>query len=193
MPPKRCRSTRNSSPPTKNCWPRRRNCQSLNEELTALNSQLQETLDGTAPPPMTCKNVALTAPTLPRCFLDLDLNIRFFHPRGAPDLSRDPDRCRPSAVRLGIRLERRRHRSGLGRAVLASSEPVEREIEGKEARWFLRRVQPYRAEGARVEGVVITYVDITERTAHQRRSGHRHDRGGPRHARQVALSGRRKP
>ena len=30
-------------------------------------------------------------------------------------------------------------------------------------RWFLRRIQPYRTEGGRVEGVVITYVDITDR------------------------------
>ena len=40
--------------------------------------------------------------------------------------------------------------------------PVEREIEAN-GTWFIRRVLPYRTEDKGVEGVVITFTDITER------------------------------
>ncbi|WP_407811006.1 PAS domain-containing protein, partial [Staphylococcus aureus] len=49
------------------------------------------------------------------------------------------------------------------RAVLAKPHPIEREIETPEGKWFVRRILPYRAAGDRIEGVVITFTDITER------------------------------
>ncbi|KPQ16819.1 MAG: chemotaxis signal relay system bifunctional protein-glutamate methylesterase / methyltransferase Che [Rhodobacteraceae bacterium HLUCCO18] len=135
--------------------------QSLNEELTALNSQLQETLERHRTTANDLQNV-LYSTDVATLFLDLDLNIRFFTP-AARQIFRviQTDVGRPLSDLASVSKDDDIEADC--RAVLASSEPVEREIEGKEARWFLRRVQPYRAEGARVEGVVITYVDITER------------------------------
>ena len=41
--------------------------------------------------------------------------------------------------------------------------PIEREIDGHGRRWFTRRVLPYRTADNRIDGVVITFQDITER------------------------------
>ena len=52
---------------------------------------------------------------------------------------------------------------GDARAVLRDGAPVEREIEGQNGAWFVRRILPYRTLDRGVEGVVITFTDITER------------------------------
>jgi two-component system, chemotaxis family, CheB/CheR fusion protein len=49
------------------------------------------------------------------------------------------------------------------RAVLQNFAPIEREIEGQSGVWFMRRTLPYRTHDGRVEGVVITFTDITDR------------------------------
>lgn len=40
---------------------------------------------------------------------------------------------------------------------------VEREIRSAEGRWYLARLQPYRTLEDRIDGVVLTFVDITQR------------------------------
>ena len=47
--------------------------------------------------------------------------------------------------------------------VLQTLEPIEREIEARSGAWFIRRILPYRTQDSAVEGVVITFADITER------------------------------
>ena len=41
--------------------------------------------------------------------------------------------------------------------------PIEREIEARSGAWYIRRILPYRTQDNGVEGVVITFADITER------------------------------
>ncbi len=41
--------------------------------------------------------------------------------------------------------------------------PLEREIEAQSGAWYVRRILPYRTQDNGVEGVVITFTDITER------------------------------
>jgi len=49
------------------------------------------------------------------------------------------------------------------RVVLEKLAPVEREVASESRRWYLRRVLPYRTPENHIEGVVITFVDITAR------------------------------
>ncbi|MCC5997432.1 MAG: response regulator, partial [Oceanicaulis sp.] len=135
--------------------------QALNEELTALNGQLQETLERHRTTANDLQNV-LFSTDVATLFLDTDLNIRFFTPAAravfrviATDIGR------PLADLAA--LARDHNLAADARSVLKTSEPVEREIQGAKGVWFLRRVQPYRADGGRVEGVVITFADISER------------------------------
>jgi two-component system CheB/CheR fusion protein len=49
------------------------------------------------------------------------------------------------------------------RAVLQNHAPIEREIKAQSGAWFMRRILPYRTQDDRVEGVVVTFVDVSER------------------------------
>ena len=52
--------------------------------------------------------------------------------------------------------------------MLARLSTVDREIESTDDRWYLTRVLPYRALGDVIEGVVLTFIDITERKRAER-------------------------
>jgi two-component system CheB/CheR fusion protein len=135
--------------------------QSLNEELTALNGQLQETLERHRTTANDLQNV-LFSTDIATLFLDLDLNIRFFTPAARAIFRVIPtDVGRPLADLASV--SRDGDLAEEARAVLASHSASERETAGEGGKWYLRCIQPYRAEGGRVEGVVITYTDITER------------------------------
>lgn len=135
--------------------------QSLNEELTALNSQLQETLERHRTTANDLQNV-LYSTDLATLFLDIDLNIRFFTPAARAIFRVIPtDVGRPLADLAAV--ARDDDLTSDARNVLKNFDPIERETAGLAGQWFTRRVQPYRAEGGRVEGVVITYIDISER------------------------------
>jgi PAS domain S-box-containing protein len=47
------------------------------------------------------------------------------------------------------------------RQVLSSLMPSEKEVGASDGRWFLRRVVPYRTVDNRIEGVVITFTEVT--------------------------------
>jgi two-component system CheB/CheR fusion protein len=49
------------------------------------------------------------------------------------------------------------------RAVLDNLVPIEREVQSRNGRWYLMRMRPYRTVEDKIDGVVITFVDITER------------------------------
>ena len=46
---------------------------------------------------------------------------------------------------------------------LRSLRSLEREIRSNDGRWFMARVRPYRTTDDRIDGVVFTFVDISER------------------------------
>ena len=41
--------------------------------------------------------------------------------------------------------------------------PIEREVKDEADHWYLTRILPYRSSEDRIEGIVITFVDITKR------------------------------
>jgi two-component system CheB/CheR fusion protein len=135
--------------------------QSLNEELTALNSQLQETLELQRTTSNDLQNV-LYSTNVATLFLDTDLSIRFFTPATRSLFSIIPgDVGRPLADLSSLAAD-----SALladARTVLRTFAPIEREIEARSGAWYMRRILPYRTDNNGVEGVVITFVDMTDR------------------------------
>jgi two-component system CheB/CheR fusion protein len=135
--------------------------QSLNEELTALNSQLQETLERQRTTSNDLQNV-LYSTDVATLFLDTHLNIRFFTPATKSLFSVIPsDVGRPLSDLSSLAAD-----SALiadAHTVLQALTPVERQIEAQSGAWYTRRILPYRTQGNGVEGVVITFADITER------------------------------
>ena len=45
--------------------------------------------------------------------------------------------------------------------VLHKLVPIEREVRGEKGEWFLVRLRPYRTMEDKIDGVVITFLDIT--------------------------------
>lgn len=135
--------------------------QSLNEELTALNSQLQETLDQQRTTSNDLENV-LHSTDVAIVFLDSELRIRFFTPATqllfsiiAGDIGRPLSDLKSRAEDDTLLPD--------AHAVMRTLQPIERETQAQDGAWFIRRTLPYRTRDNLVEGVVITFSDITER------------------------------
>jgi two-component system CheB/CheR fusion protein len=139
----------------------REELQSLNEELTALNGQLQETLTHNQVIADDLENV-LNSANVATLFLDQSFRIRFFTPAAkllfsviATDVGRPlADLARHFAY--GDLLPD-------AREVIANLVPLTREIEAENGASYAVRILPYRTKENRIEGVVITFVDITMR------------------------------
>ncbi len=126
------------------------------------------------------------------CSSTLDLNIRFFTPATKSLFSVIPaDVGRPLADLSSLATDDALLSDA--RTVLRTLAPIEREIEARSGAWYLRRILPYRAQDGGVEGVVITFADITERrrTADALEAAKRQAERA--NCRQVALSRRREP
>jgi two-component system CheB/CheR fusion protein len=135
--------------------------QSLNEELTALNSQLQETMERHRTTANDLQNV-LYSTDVATLFLDTQLHIRFFTPAIKALFSIIPgDVGRPLADLNPLTADEALLSDA--EAVLKNLEPLEREVEAWSGVWFLRRILPYHSEDRKVEGVVVTFTDVTER------------------------------
>jgi two-component system CheB/CheR fusion protein len=135
--------------------------QSLNEELTALNGQLQETLERQRTTANDLQNV-LYSTDVATLFLDADLNIRFFTPATKSLFSViSSDIGRPLADLNALTIDGALLTDA--RKVLKTLAPVEREIEARSGPWYSRRIMPYRTQENEVEGVVITFADVSER------------------------------
>ena len=92
--------------------------------------------------------------------LDADLNIRFFTPATKLLFNiRSEDVGRPLGDISSLAPDEELLRDA-GR-VLQAIETIEREIESKSGAWYVRRILPYRTDGKKIEGIVITFADIT--------------------------------
>ncbi|MDB5397265.1 MAG: chemotaxis protein CheB [Rhodospirillales bacterium] len=135
--------------------------QSLNEELTALNSQLQETLDRQRTTSNDLQNI-LYSTDVATVFLDTDFNIRFFTPATKSLFAVIPsDIGRPLADLNSLAADSMLLSDA--RTMLQTHVPIEREINGQNGAWYVRRVLPYHTDDNGVDGVVITFTDVTER------------------------------
>jgi chemotaxis methyl-accepting protein methylase/signal transduction histidine kinase len=135
--------------------------QSLNEELTAVNHQLQSKVEELEEVTNDLWNL-LNSTHIPTLFLDRELRIRRFTPaiRELVDLL-PGDLGRPFG-----NLARKFDDPDLGgdiETVLRTLVPAEHEVPAGDGRWFQRRVLPYRTEDDRIDGVVVTFTEITER------------------------------
>jgi two-component system CheB/CheR fusion protein len=103
----------------------------------------------------------MAATNIPTLFLSTDLRINRFTPQFGEVFSVTArDHGRPIGNfthRLDYdTLEADAH------AVLTQSTPIEREVQARDGRTFILRLAPYRTSEAKVEGIVVTLVDVTE-------------------------------
>ncbi|MDB6157236.1 MAG: torS, partial [Gammaproteobacteria bacterium] len=135
--------------------------QSVNEELTTVNSQLQTKI---AQLEATTNDLAnlLSSTDIAVVFLDSDFRVRRFTPAVS-------DLLELIESDIGRRITDLAQKFTDGNllvdahSVLQRLVPVEREVRSHSGRWYLRRTLPYRTAENRIEGVVITFVDVGAR------------------------------
>jgi two-component system CheB/CheR fusion protein len=134
--------------------------QSLNKKLTDLNDQLRTTVERERTTCRSLRNI-LDSTEVPILVLDADLNIRFLTPAGRSLFTVVAPEVGQPLADLSRRLEDENLLSDAW-SVLESHTPVRREVSVDDGGWFIRAMFPYRSNGGDVEGVVITFVDISE-------------------------------
>lgn len=133
--------------------------QSLNEELATVNSQLQEKVEELEDAGNDMANL-LDCTDLAIVFLDAAFRIRRFTPPATRLLSViASDVGRPiSDITLKFADRDLMRDAGL---VLRRLKPLEKEVQTDDGRCCIRRITPFRTTDNRVDGIVLTFLDVT--------------------------------
>ena len=135
--------------------------QSINEELETVNAELNSRNVALLRLNSDLKNL-LDSTQIATLFLDQQLRIRSFTPPLAEILHvRDSDHGRP-VTDIASRLAYDDLAADATR-VMRDLTVIEREVTTKDGTTFLMRVRPYRTVDNAIDGVVVTFVDITDR------------------------------
>ena len=139
----------------------REELQSINEELRTVNAELKSKLEGISSAHNDLQN--LTAATeIGTLFLDADLRIRMF----TPPITDLFNIAKNDVGRVITDFTKRIDYDGLAEdanRVLRELAPLEREVRSAADHWYVMRLRPYRTVENRINGVVLTFVDITQR------------------------------
>lgn len=135
--------------------------QSINEELQTLNNELKLKLDMVSRAHNDLQNL-MSATDVSTMFLDSALRIQRFTPRVAEIFNvQQGDEGRP-VTDFTHKLDYNDLVSD-ARTVLANLIPIERTVHSTPGRWYLIRLRPYRTLDDKIDGIVATFVDVTER------------------------------
>jgi two-component system, chemotaxis family, CheB/CheR fusion protein len=134
--------------------------QSVNEELTTVNSELQQKIDDLSKAGSDMNNL-LTSTEIGTIFLDTNLHIQRFTPAVTNFLNLiQSDIGRPvSHIVPNMDYE---HLVEDAAEVLSSLVSKELEVRTKHDRWYSMRILPYRTIENVIDGVVVTFMEITE-------------------------------
>ncbi len=135
--------------------------QSVNEELSTVNVELESKLIELSRSNNDMNNL-LSGTGIATLFLDLNLNVMRFTPNVCKLVNLiNGDIGRPFSD-LSLKLIDYDQLIEDSRDVLNTLKPKERDVQTKDNRWYIMSMLPYRTLNNIVEGVVITFVDITE-------------------------------
>jgi two-component system, chemotaxis family, CheB/CheR fusion protein len=138
--------------------------QSLNEELGTVNEELHEKIREVQHSFIDMRNF-LNSLDIPVVFLDSAMRVRRFNKSSAriinlieSDIGREISHLTTNLSGVDI--------PGISREVLQTLQEKKLEVQSRDGRWFMMRVQPYRSPDKRIDGVILSFVDIHElRTA----------------------------
>jgi two-component system CheB/CheR fusion protein len=134
--------------------------QSLNEELQTVNAELEDKVDELSHANDDMKNL-LNNTGIATIFLDNKLNIRRFTVQAQKLIHLiDRDVGRPISD-IVTNLEYTDLVADAA-AVLKTLEFKEIEVKAKDGQWYLARILPYRTDDNIIDGLVITFVNISE-------------------------------
>ncbi len=144
----------------------REELQSVNEELSTVNTELQKKIEELTQANDDMNNL-LAGTDVGTVFIDRDLRIQRFTPAATEIVNLiDTDIGRPIA-HLSINLVNYDTLLQDARRVFETLKPKEVEVQASDGRWYLMRILPYRTQENVIDGVVLTFVNITMQRAMQ--------------------------
>jgi two-component system CheB/CheR fusion protein len=139
----------------------REELQSINEELTTVNQELKSKVDEASRTNSDLQNL-MSSTNIATIFLDRELCIKRYTPPSVAlfnliltDIGRPLSDLTPRLDYPTI--------SEDAQAVLDHLAVIEREKRSHDGRWYLIRILPYRTSEDQIAGVVLTFVEITQR------------------------------
>lgn len=134
--------------------------QSINEELTTVNAELQTKVADLARANNDMNNL-LAGTGIATIFLDTNLHILRFTPNAAGIINLiQSDMGRPLNHIVSNLVEYKELTADCI-AVLSTLIPKELKVQTRDGSWFVLRIRPYRTLDNVIEGVVLTFMDIT--------------------------------
>ncbi|MDQ5911761.1 MAG: two-component system, chemotaxis family, CheB/CheR fusion protein [Pseudomonadota bacterium] len=134
--------------------------QSLNEELQTVNAELQAKVEELSRANNDMKNL-LNSTDIATIFLDEELRVRRFTTKAATliklipsDVGRMVTDIASDLIYPGLAID--------VAEVLRTLMFIEKPIHTRDERWFTARIMPYRTLDNRIDGVVLTLVEITD-------------------------------
>jgi two-component system CheB/CheR fusion protein len=148
--------------------------QSMNEELQTVNSELKNKLATLSQAHGDLQNL-IAATEIGTLFVDPELRIRLYTPMVArifniadSDVGRAITDFTHNLVYDGLTAD--------AAAVRRDLAPIEKELGTTDGRRLFMRLRPYRTMDDRIDGVVVTFVDITSRYTAERQLGESEER-----------------
>jgi two-component system CheB/CheR fusion protein len=135
--------------------------QSVNEELTTVNQELKIKIEELGQSNNDFKNL-MDSTDIGTIFLDRSLRVKLFTPRARDIFNLIPtDTGRPLSD-INSKLIYDRLLPDIEH-VIESLQTAEREVQTQDGSWYLMRLLPYRTSEDRINGTVLTFLDITRR------------------------------
>lgn len=141
--------------------------QSINEELTTVNAELKSKVEETSKINDDLQNL-ITANDIGTIFVDRNIRIKRYTPRATDVFSIIPSDIGRSLLDITHRLEYDKLADDAAEA-FDSLRLLERELHSTDGRWYLARFLPYRTTEDRIDGAVLSFIDITSRRAAEER------------------------
>ena len=156
--------------------------QSINEELTTVNFELKTKVDETSKINDDLQNL-ISSTDIATLFVDRKMRIKWFTPRAQDIFNVISNDAGRSLMDITHHLDYPQLHEEATQAFEALH-LVEREIRNRNGdRWYLARFLPYRTLDDRIQGAVLTFIDITDR-----RRAEEQVRAGEAHMRLLAQS-----
>jgi len=156
--------------------------QSINEELTTVNFELKAKVDETSKINDDLQNL-ISSTDIATVFVDRTMRIKWFTPRAKDIFNVIGNDAGRSLLDITHRLDYPRLHQDAAEAFEALR-LVEREVRDQaNDHWYLARFLPYRTLDDRIQGAVLTFIDITDRRRAEERL-----RAGEAHLRLLAQS-----
>ncbi len=134
--------------------------QSINEELRTVNAELKSKLESISSAHSDLRNL-IASTDVGTLFLDPELRIKLFTPTVSElfnitdgDLGRTITHFTHNLDYDGLAAD--------ATTVLRELVPLEREVAVPDGRWLMVRMRPYRTIEDRIDGIVVSFVEVTD-------------------------------